>query len=214
MADSMTFVGEPRQERGTRAAKRLRKKGLVPGVLYGHKEKTVAVSLPREELESAIRHGVRVVDLKADGKEEKALIKDVQWDHLGKDLMHVDFARVSLDERIVVTVPLELRGNAPGVNAGGVLDQPIHTLSVECLAIAIPENIRVNIQELQIGSAIHVRELNLPPGVKSMSDPDAIVVQVTAPVAEPEAVAAPSEAPEQAEPEVIGRQKAEEEEAE
>jgi large subunit ribosomal protein L25 len=136
----------------------------------------------------------------------------VQWDHLGKDLLHVDFARVAADERIVLTVPIELRGTAPGVTAGGVLDQPIHTLSIECLAISIPDTIRVNIGELQIGSAIHVRDLALPAGVKAMSDPEAIVVQVKQPVAEEEAPVA-AEAAEAAEPEVIGaKEKAEAEE--
>jgi large subunit ribosomal protein L25 len=172
----------------------------------------LSVALPLEEVEKAIRRGVRVVDLKAGGKEEKALIRDVQWDHLGKDLLHVDFARVAADERIVLTVPIELRGTAPGVTAGGVLDQPMHTLSIECLAISIPDTIRVNIAELQIGSAIHVRDLVLPAGVKAMSDPEAIVVQVKQPVAEEEAPVA-AEAAEAAEPEVIGaKEKAEAEE--
>jgi len=120
---------------------------------------------------------------------------------------------VSMDERIVVDVPIELRGTAPGVNAGGVLDQPIHSVSIECLAISIPESIRANIQDLQIGGIVHVRDLVVPPDVKIMTDPDAIVVHVTAPVAEPE-VAAAEEAPAAAEPEVIGRPKVEEEEGE
>ena len=214
MAESVAFVGEPRQPKGTTGARRLRRQGLVPAVVYGHGEETLSISLPRAELVNAIRHGVRVIDLRAGNKEEKALIKDVQWDHLGKELLHVDFARVSMDERIVVSVPLELRGTAPGVNAGGVLDQPIHSVSVECLAISIPESIRVNIHELQIDMAIYVRDLVLPPDVKVMTDPDAIVVHVTAPVAEPEPTAAAAEAPTAAEPEVIGRPKAEEEEAE
>src|SRR5262249_45666692 len=155
---------------------------LVPGVVYGHKEATVAISLVRDDLEKAIRHGIRVVDLKTNGKEEKALIKEVQWDHLGKDILHVDFAREAADERIVVNVPLELAGPASGDTAGGLLDQPIHSLSVECLAIAIPESIRVNIGELQIGAAIYVRDLVLPPGVKAMTDLEAIVVHVKTPV--------------------------------
>ena len=143
------------------------------------------------------------------------MIRDVQWDHMGKEILHVDFTRVAVDERIIVTVPLELRGTAPGVTAGGVLDQPIHTLSVECLAISIPDSIRVPIGELQIDGVIHVRDLVLPPGVKAMADPDAIVVHVTQKMEEPEAAAAPVEVPEQAEPEVIGRPaKTEEEEAE
>lgn len=213
--ESPTFTVQPREGRGSQAARRLRRQGLVPAVVYGHKEATLSVTLSTDELHKAIRHGVRVVDLKVDGKTETVFIRDVQWDHLGKELLHVDFTRVAADERIVVTVPLELRGTAPGVTAGGVLDQPIHTLSVECLAISIPDSIRVPIGELQIDGAIHVRDLVLPPGVKAMADPDAIVVHVTQKMEEPEAAAAPVEVPEQAEPEVIGRPaKTEEEEAE
>src|SRR5438876_2011799 len=175
MAEAVVLVAEMREGRGKQAARRLRRTGKVPAVVYGHKEETLSVALSLEEVEKTIRRGVRVVDLKAGGKEEKALIRDVQWDHLGKELLHVDFTRVAADERIVVTVPIQLRGTAPGVTAGGVLDQPLHALSVECLAISIPESIRVNIGELQIDSAIHVRELVLPAGVKAMSDADAIV---------------------------------------
>jgi large subunit ribosomal protein L25 len=180
-------------------------------VVYGHREATLSISLPKVEIERAVRHGARVVDLEADGKQEKALIREVQWDHLGLDMLHVDFARVAADERIVVSVPVELKGIAPGVTAGGTLDQPIHELSIESLAISIPDSIRVNIQGMQIGDVIHVRDLTLPPEVKAMADADAVVVQITAPLAAPEAPVVP-EGAEQAEPEVIGRQKAEAEE--
>jgi large subunit ribosomal protein L25 len=212
MAESVTLEAQPRQGRGSRAAYKLRKQGLVPAVVYGHKKATESVALSQEDLTKAIRHGVRVLDLKTNGNVQKALIREVQWDHLGHDILHVDFARVAVDERVVVTVPIELRGIAPGVTAGGLLDQPIHALSVECLAISLPDSIRVNINELQLDGAIHVRDLVLPEGVKVMTDPDAIVVHVSPPVAEAEAAAAPGA--EQAEPEVIGRQRAEEEEGE
>jgi large subunit ribosomal protein L25 len=214
MAESVVLDTQPRTNQGTRAARKLRKEGRIPAVIYGHKEATVAVTLAGEDLERAIRQGTRVVDLKAGGKLEKTLIREVQWDHLGKEVLHVDFTRVSADERIRVNVPVELRGIAPGVTGGtGVLDQPIHSLAIECLAISIPESIRVAVNELQLGMAIHVRDLVLPPGVTAMSDPDAIVVHVTAKQVEPEAPAAPPvEAT--AEPEIIGRKVAEEEEAE
>jgi large subunit ribosomal protein L25 len=212
MAETVQLVTHKRQGRGSRLAQRLRAQGQVPAVLYGHKEETVSVSLPTEELTRAIRHGARVVDLKSESGVEKALIREIQWDHLGMEVLHVDFARVAADERIHVHVPVELRGIAPGVSGGGVLDQPLHTLSIECLAIAVPDSIRVNIGELQLGAAIHVRDLKLPEGVTALGDPDAIVVHVTAPHAEPEAGVAP--VGEQAEPEVIGRKAAEEEEAE
>src|SRR5262249_13884743 len=106
------------------------------------------------------------------------------------------------------------RGTAPGTTAGGVLDQPLHSLHIECPAISVPESIRVNVGELQIDQAIHVGDLKLPEGVKVLNDPDAIVVQVTAPVAEPEVAPAAAPVAETAEPEVIGRQKAEAEEGE
>ena len=160
--------------------------------------------LGQDEFVKALRHGARLVELKTGADTQVALVQDVQWDHLGKDVLHVDFRRVSRDERVVVSVPLHLRGIAPGVTGGGVLDQPLHVMDVECLVTAVPHEIRVNIAELQIGQALHVKDLHLPEGIKAMADPEAIVVQVTVPMAEPTAAAAP--AAETAEPEVIGRQ--------
>jgi large subunit ribosomal protein L25 len=209
MAESVVLVTEKRDTHGTRTARRLRAQGKVPGVVYGHKEATVSVSLAADALLSAVRHGARVVDLQSESGLQKAQIAELQWDHLGVEVLHVDFRRVAADERIHVTVPIEVRGIAPGVTAGGILDQPIHTLAVECLAVSVPESIRVNVNELQLGAAIHVRDLHLPPDVKALADPDAIVVHVTAPQAEPEAAA--EAGAEQAEPEVIGRKTAEEE---
>jgi large subunit ribosomal protein L25 len=209
MAESVVLTTEKRDSRGTRTARKLRAKGRVPGVLYGHKEETISVSVAADALLSAVRHGARVVDLQSESGLQKAQIAELQWDHLGIDVMHVDFRRVAADERIHVTVPVEVKGIAPGVTAGGLLDQPIHTLAIECLANSVPDSIRVNVNELQLGAAIHVRDLHLPPDVKALSDPDAIVVHVTAPQAEPEAGATPGG--EQAEPEVIGRKAATEE---
>lgn len=212
MAETVELVTQPREQRGSHQVRKLRKKGLVPAVVYGHKEATESIALSTEELTKALRHGARVLDLKTNGNLQKVLIREIQWDYLGKELLHVDFARIAADERVVVTVPLEIRGTAPGISAGGVLDQPLHSLSVECLAISLPDSIRVNVNELQIGGVLHVRDLVLPEGVKAMADPDAVVVQVKVAEAEPEA-AAPTEAT-SAEPEVIGRKAAEEGEAE
>jgi large subunit ribosomal protein L25 len=213
MAEAVVLVAKKREGRGSRAAGKLRKQGQVPGVVYGHKEATVSVALSGDELTKAVRHGARVVDLKMDSGLEKALIRELQWDHLGMELLHVDFARVAADERIHVNVRIEIRGTAPGVSQGGVLDQPLHTLSVECLAVNVPDSIRVIVNELQLDGAIHVRDLHLPPDVKALADPDAIVVHVTAPQAEPEPAAAEAAAA-QAEPEIVGRRVAAEEEGE
>jgi large subunit ribosomal protein L25 len=164
--------------------------------------------VPGDTLHKAIRQGVRIFDVTVNGTAQKALLREVQWDPLGHDVLHADFYRVSADETVTLEVRVELRGTAPGVTAGGVLVQQIHSLSVECLIINIPESIRVPITELQIDQAIHVRELKLPEGVKVKNDPEAILVQVSKKVEE---VVAPVVAPavEGAEPEVIGRVKEE-----
>jgi large subunit ribosomal protein L25 len=213
MAESVKLATAKRDTSGSRAARCLRTQGRVPAVMYGHKEATVSLSVATEDIESAIRHGARVVDLQTDGGVQKAQIAEVQWDHLGKDILHVDFRRVSEHERIHLTIPVEVRGIAPGVTAGGVLDQPIHTLAIECPADSVPDSVRVNVNELQVDGAIYVRDLHLPPGVTALDDADAIVVHVTAPKAEAEPTA-PEAAAGAAEPEVIGRQKAEEGEEE
>jgi len=211
MAETMVLEAQPRTTRGSHHAEKLRKRGQVPAVLYGHKEATLSLALNRDDLTKAIRKGARVLDLKTDGGTQKALISEIQWDHLGVDLIHVDFKRVDVNERIQVSVAIELRGIAPGVTGGGVLEQPMHTLHVECLAISIPQSIRVNIGELQIGAAIHVRELHLPEGVTPLDDPESVVVTVKQPLVEEAAPAAPAAAEGTAEPEVIGRKAAEEE---
>jgi large subunit ribosomal protein L25 len=209
--ETVTLTAQPREGRGKRVAAKLRKQGLVPAIVYGHKEATAAVTLPQVDLERALRNHVRVVDLQTDGKTETALIREVQYDHLGKEILHVDFERHSKDERIHVDVPLELRGTPTGLGAGVVLDQPLHSLEVECLVIAVPESIRVRIEGLQLGHAIHVKELQLPEGVVALADPDAVVVQLKAALPEPEAVAAEPGVAGAAEPEIVGRRVAKEE---
>jgi large subunit ribosomal protein L25 len=212
MAESVVLVSKKREPHGSAEARRLRRGGLIPGVLYGHKEETIPLAIAKDEFTKALRLGARVIDLQHDGAQEKALIREVQFDHLGAEVLHVDFARVSVDERIKLEIRIELRGTAPGVSGGGVLDQPLHNLNVECPAISVPESIRVNIGELQVGGVIHVRDLTLPAGVTALNDPDAVVVHVTTPAAEAEAAVGP--VAEQAEPEVITKGKGEGEEGE
>jgi large subunit ribosomal protein L25 len=214
MAEAFTLEVEDRTKSGTNAAKQIRKKGLVPAVMYGHGEETAVLSVPGDALYKAIRHGVRIFDVKHKGNVQKTLLRDVQWDPLGHDILHADFYRVRADEKITLDVKVELKGTAPGVTTGGgVLVQQIHSLSVECLIINIPESIRVNIGELQLDQAIHVKEIPLPEGVTVKNDPEAIVVQISKKIEEvvaPVTAAAPGT--EAAEPEVIGRAAKEEEE--
>jgi large subunit ribosomal protein L25 len=203
---SIQIEAKPRSEMGSRANRKLRETGQVPGVVYGHKEAVVPVTLPRKELANHLHHGAHLFDLALDGKAEKVLVKEVQYDHLGIEIIHVDFARVSLDERVEVTVPIELKGE-PKEAEGGVVQQIINELEIECLVTDIPDAIRVSVVDMKLNDAIHVKDLPLPPGVTTKQDPDAIVVSVKE-VMEEEPVAPAAEG-EAAEPEVIGR-KAEE----
>jgi large subunit ribosomal protein L25 len=218
MAEFVLVKTQPRNDFGSANARRFRKQGLLPGVIYGHKEEIIRVVLSREDLERAARRGVHIVDIEYNGKTEKARLRELQWDHLGKELVHVDFMRVSKDERIVIGIRVELRGIAPGIGEGGVLDQPIHLLQVECPALEIPDHIRVTVDKLKIGDAIHVKDVALPPNVTAKMDPEAVVVIVKAKqeeVAAP-AAAVPGEAAAEgaAEPEVIKKEKPAKEEDE
>jgi large subunit ribosomal protein L25 len=181
MSVIVTLKATPRTASGSAACSKLRKQGLVPGIVYGHKQQNAQVTVNADELDRAIRilHA-RVIELEVGGKAETVLIRELQWDYLGKQMIHVDFERKDRAELVRVTVPVELR-NAPKQTSGGVLDQPLHTLHVECPLGSIPEAIRIDITNLTLGNPIHVRELTLPEGVKALEAPEAVVVQLKLP---------------------------------
>ena len=199
---SIQITAQPRSGLGSRRVKRLRDQGLIPGVVYGHKEAVVPVTLPKKELTTHIDRGAHVFDLSLDGKSEKVLVKDVQYDHLGLEILHIDFARVSLDERVEVTVPLELKGEPKGEAEGGVLQQIVAELEIECVVTDIPDRITHNVSEMGIDDALHIKDLQLPPGARALQDEDLIVAMVKVVSDEETAPAAEGET---AEPEVIGR---------
>ncbi len=193
----------PRQKLGTRAARRLRLQEMVPGIIYGHGRPNEAVSMSRHDIELAIQHGQRLVTAKVGGKEQNFLIKDVQYDYLGQSVIHVDLARVRLDERVEVTVPIDFRGTPVGVETEeGVLNRHLSELRLECVVTSIPEDIRVSVNDLHVNDSLRVADLQLPPGVRVLHDADTLVASVTVVVEE---VTAPAEAAEAAaEPELIG----------
>jgi large subunit ribosomal protein L25 len=197
------LAAEKREPHGTRSARRLRKEGKLPGIVYGHGQTPEPVTIPVRELNTLLEHGAHLVELKVNGSAQQCLIKDVQFDHLGIMPVHVDFARVDLHERVKVRVPFEFRGTPVGVQEGGLLDHDMVDMEIECLVTEIPESIRVNVANLKLGQALHVRELELPESVKAMASPEAIVASVRAKAAEVEAAAPTEEAATQ--PEIIGR---------
>lgn len=202
-----------REKRGTAEARRLRKQGQVPGNIYGHGGDPVAIAVPEETITPLVFAGQKVMEVNFGDRTQLTILWGLQWDTFGTTIVHFDLLRVDRDEKVEVEVPVELRGLSPGALEGGVLDQNLHTLTVECLTFAIPNHIEVRIGSLQIGDAIHVRDLKIPEGVTVLVPEDEVVVQVTERMEVPE----PGEEEEVAaavEPEVIGREEDEEAPAE
>jgi len=214
MAAEMKLAAAKRTYQGSTACRRMRREGRVPGIVYGHKQDPISIDVPWDALAPIIKAGTRVVDLDVEGHVEKAMFRDIQWDTFGREVNHVDLLRIDPNDRVEVEVPIVLKGTPAGVMAGGVLDHHLHTVTLECLAIQIPDGIPVKVAELQIGQAIHVSELELPPNTAIRNDPETVVVQVKQVVVAEEPTAEGAEAG-PAQPELVGRKpKEDEEEAE
>jgi len=199
-----TLKAQTRNEFGSRRMARLRKSGHVPGILYGHGQENVPVTLATHAIELAVLHGERLLELDLDGRTENALLKEVQYDTFGHEVLHVDLARVDLHERVQVTVPVTLRGTPAGVNEGGMLQQTMAEVNIECVVTAIPEEIEASVTELKIGETLQAGQLELPAGATLLDEPDSAVCSVTyVSEEEVEEVEAGAEAA-AAEPEVIG----------
>jgi large subunit ribosomal protein L25 len=165
------------------------------------------------DLENLLKRGSHLVELRIDDGTRQVLIKDVQYDHLGSTLIHVDFTRVDLSERVTVAVPLEFRGMPIGTHEGGLLEHNLVDLEVECLVTDIPESIRVNVAEMKLTDVIHVSELPLPEGVEAITPGNHIICSVRASkAADADADGVAEESAEQT-PEIIGQKEKEEEES-
>jgi large subunit ribosomal protein L25 len=175
---------------------------MIPGVLYGHGLDCVPLSVAADVLTAAIRHGSRLVSLTG-AVNESAFIRDLQWDTWGTHIVHVDFTRISEHEIVEVRVPVELRGESPGVREGGVVVQHIHEVEIACPASVIPEKLAVNINHLMIEQSILLGSIELPEGAKILADDlEVAVVECIIPKEMPEEGAAAEAVP--GEPEIIG----------
>jgi large subunit ribosomal protein L25 len=218
MAEALKIKVEPRDPTknkgtGTRAARRIRRQGRVPGVIYGHKQEVVPITLSHDDVWHMIKAASHLAELDLGTKTETVLIRDVQWDNLGKEILHLDFARVSAEELIETDVNLEIRGHAAGVAEGGVLEQIVHSLRVTCPAGTIPDSIKVDVSHLQVDQGIHVRDLSLPANVSVDADPDLLLLHIVVRGVAAEEPAAPA-AEAVAQPEVIKPERKEKEKPE
>lgn len=211
MAKQVKLSAERRETTGRAAARKLKARGIVPAVVYGGKVKPEALQVSRREISNLLSHASGeniLIELNIAGETRMAMLQEVQHSPVGGDILHIDFHAVSMDEKIEAAIPVEPSGTANGVkNFGGLLEQSLRTLEVECLPRDLPDKIAVDVSNLNIGDAIHVRDIQLPSGVVAKTQAELTVFSVMEPTVEEEPVAAAAEAA--ASPEVIKEKKPE-----
>jgi large subunit ribosomal protein L25 len=198
MADA-TLSAELRTAAGKGPAGRVRRDGLVPAIVYGLGGESVSVAVPARELGhilSGASGANTLISLRIDGTEELALARQIQRHPVKGNLLHVDFVRVRADQTVQAEVPVRLVGEAEGVVRGGVLEQLVHTLTVEALPRDVPTEIEYDVSALEIGSAVHVSDLAIPSSVAVLQAPEDLVAQISAPRVAEEAAPAEGEAAE------------------
>lgn len=190
----------------------IRRKGRVPGIYYSRHGNPIAIDVVEKEINPMVfTKETHLISLQLNNKEElDCVIKDVQFDPITDRIVHFDLLGLTSGETFQLEVPLQFQGNPVGIKDGGVLQTLLHKLEIECLPKDIPQHIEINIQNLKIGDAIHVKDLQLE-NLTILNSEDSVIVAVTHPKAE---VEAPAEGVEEApkEPELIGKEKSEEEE--
>jgi len=211
----IALSGKRRERLGKGGARKARQGGEIPAVLYGHREIPIPVSVGARDFQLAMRThrgGNPVVNLAVAGAEYTALVRDVQYDPMTHDILHLDFQHISLTETIEVKVGVHLVGLPIGVkDGGGILETILREVEVRCLPTAIPASIDVDVSALNVGDSVHVRDM-VAPDVTILTDPDTTLATVVPPtVMEEKPAEVTAEAVAAAEPEVIAKGKKEEE---
>jgi len=185
-AERVKLEVRERPELGSAASRRLRKQGLVPGVIYGHGNEPRAFAVEERELRRALNgpHGLHaILDVKLEGesKPRASVLKEYQRDRVRDTVTHIDLLEVSLDETIQSQVNVVLTGDSIGVREGGILSQALHQVTVEAKPLEIPEHVDIDVTNLVLGDALRVSDLPAREGVAFLDDPDMVVVSVVAP---------------------------------
>ncbi len=209
----LKLVAEARTEVGKSVAGRLRREGKVPGILYGELKQPIPIALDAHDLAMGLREHYSVVNLNIDGKSYRCIVREVQYHPVNGKILHVDFMGIKANQEVEMEVPIEFVGKPAGVKEGGIFDEIKHTVDILVLPKNIPDVIEVNVDNLKIGDALRLKDLESDK-YKILGDPEDVVCRVAAPHGVEE-VAAEEEGEEEAEPEVIskGKEKEEEEEA-
>jgi large subunit ribosomal protein L25 len=180
----VTLTTEPRTERGSGPAGRLRRAGKVPAVVYGLESAPTSVSVVGRELER-ILHGAgganTLITLQLDGDDALALVRQIQRNPTRGDLVHVDFVRVRRDVAVSAEVPVQTEGEAPGLREGGMLEQLLFSVTVEAMPGNIPNSLTIDVSGLALGDQLHISDLPVPAGVVVQHEPEELIVQVAIP---------------------------------
>lgn len=176
-ASSEVLHVELRDQTGTAASVRLRRAGMVPAVLYGHQEENRHLAIPASEVKAALRHHSKTVTLQG-AVSDTALVSQVQFDHLGINVLHLDLVRVNLREKVEVEVSVSLQGESIGVKSGGILLENVHSVTVRCSAGEIPDSLVLDVNDLDVGGNKTAGDLILPPGVELVTSPEVVVAHI------------------------------------
>ncbi len=202
-------LADRREQFGKNSNRRLRVQGQIPAVMYGHAMESVEVSVNPKDLDRILHSETgrnTIFALEVGGEAQDVLIKDYQLDPIKGYLLHADFQVVAMDEQMVFEVPVQVVGNSKGVIEGGILDTVMREIQLECLPGNVPDNILVEVSELEIGDSIRVGDLNIDTSQLSvLSEPDLVVVTVGAPKVEEEPEIE-EELEEGEEPELVGEE--------
>lgn len=175
---------ERRSDIGTGPSKRLRENGYIPGVVYGSEMDTIPIIVSKDDFWSILRdYGYNcIINFIIDDEEEiVSIIKDIQMDYLSEKIIHLDFLKISLDEPITVEVPISGVGDPVGVDKGGLLEQGLFELEIKTLPESVPDQVEIDVSDLDFGDAIYSGDLELPEDVELISSPDIMVFTVSAP---------------------------------
>ena len=188
MADSSTLSLTPRTPEGSRSSRRLRREGLVPGVIYGGGDAPEHFAVDARILRNTLAHAGQIIEVALEGgSSSNVLIKDVQRHPVRGEAVHVDLLRVRMDEKIHASVPLEFSGaeESPGVVEGGIFNQELRELAIEALPGDIPDSITYDVSGLEMNATVTLEVLSAPSGVELLDDPESVIATITPPTLEP-----------------------------
>ncbi len=199
MAQSTLYVMR-RDKTGKSVAKKIRREGAIPAVLYGRETKSVPLTVNPLDLKKALstdagENTLLEIHIKGDGEEitKIALLRDVQYDYLKSRPIHFDFQEVMMKELITVKIPIRIVGKAQGIQEGGILEEIMREIEVECLPASIPNVIDVDVTQLGIGDSLHISDLVLPESITVLQEPEQTIVTILSPVMEEVKPVAPAE---------------------